>query len=188
MITILPLCSRQNPPSAKPPCRQNQIPKLLNEIFSSDFFSSKTRKRKEEKKQRDRETERSSRPAPKLRATTRRRFVTKGDNCSWGFSCLSTLALQTLNWTNQISGFNSRIKTPQKWLLTAALLSPRATGSLFTKFHPEKNVESCRAGQIEISSLGHPLKCGSLEGVGGGQIWVFLFARLSVARYPAGVT
>jgi hypothetical protein len=52
MITILPLCSRQNPPSAKPPCRQNQIPKLLNESFSSDFFSSKKSKRKEEKKQR----------------------------------------------------------------------------------------------------------------------------------------
>jgi len=39
----------------------------------------------------------------------------------------------------------------------------RATGSL----HPE-NVESCRAGQIEISSLGHLLKCGNLNPGGGG--------------------
>jgi len=58
----------------------------------------------------------------------------------------------------------------------------RATGSL----HPE-NVESCRAGQIEISSFGHLLKCGNLEGGGGGFL-VFLSARLSMARYPAGGT
>jgi hypothetical protein len=93
---------------------------------------------------------------------------------------LSTLALQTLKWTK-----------PNKWLKTVGLkrlksgfsplplylLGPRA---VFTKFHPE-NVESCRAGQIEISSLGHPLKCGSLQGGGGGGKFWFSYLPGSIS-------